>query len=624
MSRKTNPNSSFTAPTRRKIIKAGAAAAGVAFTTNIIAAPRRGAVAAPTGAPIGDDPLFAPTNCPDVIQNLAVPRWVDPLPIAETLVPMSQGTVPTLYGSEVGDVHHGVAPEWYNTPEDWNAPRTEYYQMNHRPGRGQLLPSTMGLSTDFWGYAGRRPDGSWKPASSPGPTLRFNTGTPALVRVGNDLPEEMSVHMHGGHWPAHSDGHPSFLVLPDQSRDYYYPNILPRVHGGNSGAFDTSEAPSTMWYHDHAVHLTAQHVARGMAGMCIGLDDLEKNLITTGVLPGIPGVSDVGPKYDNPYDIPLMFLDRLFDPSGNICYDGNDHDGYLGNVVLCNGKAYPFLKVERRKYRFRVLLCGNSRIWRLRLSDNSTFLRLGKDAWLFPKPQEVQAFLGAPATRADIVIDFTKYKAGDEVYFENIIDQQNPRGAGSSLEAENSEVVSGIPAFRHRILKFVVQERDLRYADATVNTNTMLRPNVPIEAGEIVARRHFKFERKNGAWAINSLFYDERTANATPTVNTAEEWTLQNGSGGWWHPIHIHLESHQQVADRRTRKPIPYHDKFKSDSTILGPNSQIVIRMKFRTFLGPFVFHCHNVEHEDMDMMFQFDPRAVATQSPQPVQRFFP
>jgi FtsP/CotA-like multicopper oxidase with cupredoxin domain len=157
-----------------------------------------------------------------------------------------------------------------------------------------------------------------------------------------------------------------------------------------------------------------------------------------------------------------------------------------------------------------------------------------------------------------------------------------------------------------------------------VNANTMLRPHVPIEAGEIVTRRHFRFERKNGAWAINGLFYDERTANATPTLNTAEEWTLQNGAGGWWHPIHIHLESHQQVADRRTRKPIPYHDKFKTDSTILGPNSQIVIRMKFRTFLGPFVFHCHNVEHEDMDMMFQFDPRAVPTQSPQPVQRFFP
>lgn len=444
------------------------------------------------------------------------------------------------------------------------------------------------------------------------------------MRVGNDLPEEMSVHMHGGHWPAHSDGHPNFLVLPENSRDYYYPNIVPRVNGGDSGPFDYSESVSTMWYHDHAIHLTAQHVARGMAGMCLALDDLEKDLITNGVLPGIRGVSDVGPKYENPYDIPLMLMDRLFDPNGNVCYDGNDHNGYLGNVVLCNGKAYPYMRVERRKYRFRVLLASNSRIWRCRLSDNSSFLRLGKDSWLFPKPQETQAFLGGPATRADIVIDFSKYRPGDEIYLENILDQQDPRGPGTKLEDENSEVVNGTPSFRHRMLKFIVTERDLRYPDASVNVNTTLRPNVPIEDSEIVMRRHFRFERKNGAWAINGEFFDERTANATPTLNSAEEWTLQNGGGGWWHPIHLHLESHQQITDLRTGMPIPYHDRFKSDTTILGPNSEIRMRMKFRTFLGPFVFHCHNVEHEDMDMMFQFDPRVVATQSPQPVQQFFP
>jgi FtsP/CotA-like multicopper oxidase with cupredoxin domain len=82
----------------------------------------------------------------------------------------------------------------------------------------------------------------------------------------NTLPEEMSLHMHGGHWPAHSDGHPNFVITPNQGRDYYFPNIVPRISGGQTGPFDWSEAVSTMWYHDHGIHLTAAHVARGCGG----------------------------------------------------------------------------------------------------------------------------------------------------------------------------------------------------------------------------------------------------------------------------------------------------------------------------------------------------------------------
>lgn len=612
--------------TRRKIIKTAVSAAA-GLTTNIIIAKNSGSSGSGSGSAGGsgssaDSPLKVNADsCRNVIQNQAVPRWVDALPLPQWLPPMSTGTVPAAYGSRVGQVLHGVAPEWSSHPADWDKMPVQYYQMNMRQGRQQFLPSTMGLWTDFWGYAGRNADGSFRPASAPGPQFRFRCGQPALVRAGNDLPEEMSVHMHGGHWPAHSDGHPNFVILPNAARDYYYPNVVPRDSSGN---FDFADSVSSMWYHDHAIHFTAQHVARGLSGTCSGFDDLELNLIRGGVLPGIRGVSDVGPEYRNPYDIPLVFQDRLFDPNGNICYDGNDHNGYLGNVLLCNAKAYPYLKVERRKYRFRVLVGSNSRFWRFRMSDNSTFLRIGKDAWLFPQAQQTQCFLAGPATRADIIVDFSKYKAGQEVFLENILQQEDPRGADGKLEDSNGTTVSGTPDFHHRALKFIVQERDARYPDATITPSSFLRPHTPLLASEVVARRRFKFERKNGAWAINGTFYDEAVANTTPKLGTTEEWTLENGGGGWWHPIHIHLECHQQIADLRTGKAIPYHDKFKSDTTILGPNSEIKILMKFRTFKGPFVFHCHNVEHEDLDMMFQFDPRLATTASPQRVQQFFP
>jgi FtsP/CotA-like multicopper oxidase with cupredoxin domain len=357
--------------------------------------------------------------------------------------------------------------------------------------------------------------------------------------------------------------------------------------------------------------------------MCLALDDLELGLIASGVLPGIRGVSDVGPEYRNPYDLPLVIRDDIFDSTGAIRYTTNELNGYLGNVARVNGQAYPFMRVERRKYRFRVLVASNARVWRFRLSDNSTFLRIGKDFSLFPRPQTTQCFLAGPATRADVVIDFSKYRVGQEIFLENILPQKDPRGPGDKLEDVNGTTVTGTPPFRHRVLRFVVGERDTRFPDASITATSTLRPYVPIAASEVVARRTFCFERKNGAWAINGQFWNQDLVNAIPQLGTTEEWTIKNGSGGWWHPIHMHLEGHQQVADVRTGRPIQYHDSFLSDTTMLGPNSEFRVRMRFRTFKGPFVFHCHTIEHEDMDMMFQFDPRNPMTASTLP-QQWFP
>lgn len=597
-------------PNRRHILRAGLGA---------IAAVPGIATAAKGSSSSGDSPLPNLSNCTTVIDNAAIPRWVDPLPVPRWIAPLSTGTPPTIFNPDLGKVKHGIAPEWFNAPADWNTNQTQFYQVAMKPGRQMLLPSSMNLHTDFWGYAARQTTG-FLPASAPGPLFRVKVGTPHVVRFNNELPEEMSVHLHGGHTPAHSDGYPSFFVLPNEARDYFYPNIVPK----ENGQFDYTESPSTMWYHDHAQDMTAVHVARGLSGFCLIYDDLELGLIRNGVLPGIRGVSDVGPEFANPYDIPIVIQDRLFNRDGSVCYESNDHNGYLGNVVLCNAKAYPRMTVERRKYRFRFLAGGNSRVWRLRMSDNSSFLRIGKDSWLFPEPQETQAVMLSPANRADIIIDFSKYRPGDSIYLENILAQDDPRGPGVDLPEANATTVRTNPAFKHKFLRFDIVERDARYPDASVALGTSIRPNRPIEASEVVAKRTFEFERKNGQWAINGKFFDERVANATPTLGTVEEWTLTNKGGGWWHPIHIHLEAHQQVKDLRTGAAIPFHDSFKSDTLTLGPNSSFTMRMKFRTFTGPFVFHCHNVEHEDLEMMFGFDPRVTPTRAPQPVQAYFP
>jgi hypothetical protein len=93
-------------------------------------------------------------------------------------------------------------------------------------------------------------------------------------------------------------------------------------------------------------------------------------------------------------------------------------------------------------------------------------------------------------------------------------------------------------------------------------------------------------------------------------LGSAEEWTFVNGSSGWWHPVHVHLES-QQLQTINGRKPGPDYfpeKQFKSDTTILGPGTTATVYLKFRTFEGPFVFHCHTTQHEDSMMMFNMDP----------------
>ncbi len=122
---------------------------------------------------------------------------------------------------------------------------------------------------------------------------------------------------------------------------------------------------------------------------------------------------------------------------------------------------------------------------------------------------------------------------------------------------------------------------------------------------EIVATRTFEFSRDQGAWQVNGRFYDEARADAAPRLGAAERWFLKNGGGGWWHPIHIHLEAHQ--VQSFNGRPPPLHNSFKKDTALLGPGDVAEVFLRFRDYTGRFVSHCHNLEHEDDRMMFRFD-----------------
>ena len=610
----------------------------------------------PGGVPIGlpmqvtiKDTSVAPVVTTEIYQPqftpFAVKKWASALPIASLKVAEYVGDQPDLWGTNFAPqptpggkpalykdvdptqkVYGGIAPEFYDrtvagttTPYYTSGQATSWYSQRES-AQNQIVVdgANQVVTTQIFGYDG----------TMPGTTFKTRVGQPVVVRHWNDLPllagmpaglnQREGVHLHGGHNAAHADGYPSFSINQGMYRDYYYANTVPMDKDGNP---IFSESPSTMWYHDHGEDLTDLNVVKGLAGFWLAFDDLELDLIKKKVLPGwwkSPAEWNEKEFMENnsPYDIPLALSDRRFNADGSFFYEGfpigKDTDGYLGDVMLINGKSYPYLQVEQNQYRMRMLGAAAARHWHLSIQDENgvmqDHLRIGNDTWLLPHAIKMTDFTISPAQRADVVMDFSRYAAGTVLYLVNTAEQTSGRGPEAKLDT------IGTTGFSERIMKIVVGAKTTSTASSTVAEGTLLRPDVPILDSEISNRRTFNFHRSNGLWLINQTHYDSQLSNAPMPVGVAEEWTLENGSGGWWHPIHMHLESHHvKTINGIAPSPTYFPEKqFKSDTTLLGPNTTAVIKMKFRTFEGPFAFHCHITAHEDSMMMFNFDPYVPA------------
>ncbi|HIK59318.1 MAG TPA: hypothetical protein EYF98_01345 [Planctomycetes bacterium] len=455
-----------------------------------------------------------------------------------------------------------------------------------------------------------------------GPTIIAKWLTPTVVRMRNNLPKKhvgfgvnhTTTHYHGAHCEARSDGfpeqgmspNPTFdpIVLPGEERDYCY--AMQDV-GFSTGEPSPEERPATQWYHDHLLDFTGANVQRGLAGFLLAFDDLDTGDEMTGLrLPSLlhPGTGDVPG-----FDIPLVFADRLIAPDGSLVYLPEDFDGFIGDKHLVNGRIDPFLEVEARKYRLRILIGTNAAMLGLRLINASgetfPFDAIANGGGLFASPIRDLDFTGvlAPAMRLDIIVDFSQFPVGTKLYLEDAIKQEDGRGPDGDFEDPDL-----FPAGEGS------KRLEFRVVPATGPDNSqvpnVLRPITPIPQSELDAatRREFEFHRGNGAWKINGEFVDIDTPCATIPLNTPEIWTLKNGGGGWWHPIHVHLEFMRILTRNGKQPPLRERDGFsKTDTINLGPGDEVEAFFKFRDFPGPWVFHCHNIEHEDHFMMVRFD-----------------
>lgn len=528
-------------PTRRDFLRTGLLAGG-------------GALIAPG---VARAQLCAPQNDP----NLPVPASppVDPFSVPLPIPPVLQ---------PVESLDPPPDPAAHQRYDEF--PPVAFYEIHVTESPHAFAPNYQ--ASPIFGYNG----------IYPGPTVQSVYGEPILVRIYNDLPLDavgfgipsITTHLHNFHTASESDGGPPDFHGPGTYHDHHYA-MYPA--GG-----DPREIMNTLWYHDHRQDFTAANVVRGLAGFFIAFDDLDtgdENDPRPGAL-RLPS---------GEFDVPMVFVDRVFDQSGVQTFDTFNTDGTLGDRFGVNGTIQPFFQVRRRKYRFRLLNAGPSRFYQFFLSSGQPFIQLSSDGNLLPAPIRVNSVPLSVAERVDVIIDFANARVGDQIFLVNRLEQISGRGPTYRVLSPGD-----------RIVRFDVVSNDTTDPSQVPAT---LRELPPIDLSGVTQERLWQFDYVGGTWLINGKTFDANRVDAAIRTNSAEIWTFRNEGFQWSHPIHAHLEE-SQIIERNGRKVRP---QARRDVITLHPNDEIKIYMQFRDWLGRYPLHCHNVVHEDHSMMGTFE-----------------
>lgn len=460
---------------------------------------------------------------------------------------------------------------------------TDYYQLTLREQATEIIP---GYQTRIWGYEG----------IFPGPTIVARRWRSAVVRQINLLPAthptlgyapSVSLHLHGSASMPQFDGYASDVTPRGFYKDYHYPNL---------------QDGRTLWYHDHGAHQTAPNVYSGLAGMYRLADTVEDS-------------------FDLPhgeYDVPLIVSDAMFSTTGELFWNDTEEKGVFGDVILVNGRPWPVMQVERRKYRFRILNASISRSYSWRLDSGEPIVVIGTDAGLVPTPQSVKQFRHGVGERYEVIIDFAKYPIGQRVVLQN-------RGAKNADDYANT----------NKVLAFdVVREPTTMAGNSIPDVLNASNPTMALDSSTAVATRRLDLVRSNGTWTINKQTWDRVVASgfqstiANPAADSVEIWEIRNDSGGWHHPMHIHLVD-VRILDRVTKlgspQPAMAHERGPKDVLYIGENERVRVIARFGPHEGRYMVHCHNLVHEDHDMMAQYrvgeggyDPMSAAPAQPLP------
>ncbi|KAI5271595.1 oxidase cueO precursor [Aureobasidium subglaciale] len=439
----------------------------------------------------------------------------------------------------------------------------DYYEVEIKPVEVQVYPK-LG-KTRLVGYDGQ----------NPGPTFHMTRGREAVVRFINNGDRANSVHLHGSYTRAPFDGWAEDTTEPGQYKDYYYPN------GQNA---------RTLWYHDHAIDHTAENAYYGQAGFYILHDPDELKI------PGLP---------QGEFDIPLALAAKRYNPDGSL-WDpeaNNEETSVYGDVFHVNGQPWPFLKVQPRKYRFRVLNTGISRSYQLYFEPDKTpgtrsqMTVVGSDAGLTQSPVKTTQLDISIAERWEVVFDFTGF-SGQNVTL------KNNRQVAADIDYNSTD----------KVMRFVV---------GTATTGVVSKDElpavlrtVPFPTPKTGIDRSFEFQHSNSRWQINDQVWSDGPGArvlAKPERGAIEVWELKNGGGGWSHPIHIHLVDFQITSRVGGRgQVLPYEAVSLKDVIWLDTGETVKVIARYAPWDGLYMFHCHNLIHEDHEMMAAFNVTVLA------------
>jgi spore coat protein A len=430
----------------------------------------------------------------------------------------------------------------------------------------------------------------------PGPTIEARSGQPVHIEWGNELPLKhffpidhtlhgagadqpevrTAVHVHGAKVPPQYDGYPEAWQKPGQSVQAIYP---------------LKQDAATLWYHDHAMGIERLNQYAGLFGFFLIRDEAEDKL-------GLP---------KGKYEIPLAFADRLFSADGSLYYPDSGDDAapwvpeVYGDAMLVNGTLTPYLDVEPRAYRFRMLNAANSRTFVFSLSNHQSFHQIGSDQGLLVAPVEVNQVQLSPGERADVVIDFS-HAAGQRITINNLSWELMQFRVGQAAGAAAQPLPQAL-----RIIERVP-------ASVAVKTRLM------------ILREYMDREPKRMLMLLNGTRWHEPVTER-PELDSTEIWSFANTTADI-HPIHLHLVRFQ-VLDRQSFDADEYllsgklnyrgvptlppmTERGWKDTVQTYPETVTRIIVRFEGYVGRYVWHCHLLEHAANEMMRPFEVVAKA------------
>ncbi|MEP7232008.1 MAG: multicopper oxidase domain-containing protein [Ginsengibacter sp.] len=483
-------------------------------------------------------------------------------------------------------------------------------------------------NTDTYSYKGSLIKGDKQTlqqleGSAFGPIIRVQKGDKVRILFENELSEKSIIHWHGLHVSHENDGHPEHVI--DKGETYIY-------------EFEVMNRAGTYWFHPHPHGRTGEQVYKGLAGLFIVTDEEEKALnLPTG-----------------DYDIPVVIQDRTFDKNNQLVYLPNGRmdqmRGFLGNRILINGKMDNILTLNKDgKYRLRLLNGSNSRAYKLAWNTKEPITVFGVDGGLLESPKTLPYLILAPAQRVDVWLDLSKKSESEELKLIHLpIPLDNMMGGGmmngGRMGTENDNSLPYNSQFDILNINVGASRKNDAQLPERLSVSQALDP---ADAVNSASPRTFNFGMEGMMqWTINGRTYkgNEVADDEIVKLNTTEVWRINNGGkistgnqnngGGMMgnkrgmmgngsgmgnmmqmpHPVHIHqlqfniINRNSDNVDQNLWNTVKdgFIDEGRQDSVYLLPGMYMDLVMRFEDFKGLFLYHCHNLEHEDMGMMRNF------------------